>query len=286
MKTLHFNSFKIASTFPLDRISHFFRLQRPLSWRDHLLLEDSQLELALKYHTTGKKVYIFQFGCITFINFNEGETRNFLNFFESIAGKISYDMFARFHEYHTFGIYDDGSCMLWENGPVVPYHAEIISVMATILAKSAALYKVETDISSLLDKIEIFIHYLNKGKLYANSKTFAAITSKLLRFEYDSINNIRIFDRASATEQNLMLRNTYDKLSVYYELNDRFDIIENKVKDLLHITAAYSNLSNKHLENRQNLFVAILLALFPLSYGIEFIIHTYGSIEGFLQQFM
>ena len=273
MEKIRLNSYKIASQLPLSKIADFFRYHRPLRWQEHIIIEGSHLDWILKYHTIGKQVYLFQFGCITFVNFNAGETRTFLDTLESIIGNIDYNLFHKYYEMHALQLEDNGMCRLWEGRPVLTsFKPEIVYVTALILAKSAALNNIEVDISLLQDETEKFIYYLSKGKLHANSNSFVEITARLLRFKYDSVNNIRIFDRSGLVEQNLYSREVYDTLAAYYELAVRYNRIDRKVKNLHRITESYSSLSYRNTENKQNLYVIFLLVPFPLSYLVKYLL--------------
>lgn len=273
MEKLRLNSYKIASKLPLPKIAEFFRYQRPLSWQEHIILEGSNLDWILKYHTTGKQVYLFQFGCITFVNFDAGETRTFLHILESIIGKIDYNLFYKYYEMHDLELEGNEMCRLWKGrNELTPFKPEAVYVTALVLAKSAALNNIEVDITSLQDEAENFIFYLSKGKLHANSKSFLEITARLLRFKYDSVNNIRIFERSALVEQNLYAREVYDNLAEYYELSGRYNRLDSKIKDLHRITESYSNLSYSNTESKQYIYTIILLVLFLVPYFFKFLI--------------
>jgi len=55
----------------------------------------------------------------------------------------------------------------------------------------------------------------------------------------------------------------------YFEMNDRYKILQSKINDLQEITELYTSLSQNQTEHRLVMFESLLLLLFPLFYIIE-----------------
>lgn len=277
MKTVHFKCIRVAPKLPLDKISAFFKIHRQLSWKEYIRLQGYPLEMILKYTAASKQVYLYEFGCVCFINFDDSDIGVFVEFLESLTGPIDYTSYVKFQETHGVEIFDNGNCSLWEGSPGnFKYGSYTPHIVSTVLAKSTALSRLETEVSLLLDQSEKFINYLQKGWLHASTKNSAKITAQFLRFKYDSITNIRIFDRPSFSGQHLSEREEYTALSKYFELFERYEILQSKISDLHSITDAYSKLSYRQSENRLYVFEIFLLALFPLSGLIHFLLDRYG----------
>lgn len=267
MQEIRFSNFKIAPRLPLGKIAELFKIQRTLAWREYIILNAEHIETILKYKADLKQVYLFEFGCITFVNFNEDEVRSFIRFLELITDKIDYMLFSKLREGHTVELYEDGMCKLWKSSTnKVPYKDYIIPIVSIVLAKSTELYNIELDISKLLDEGEGFIFHLQRGHLHLNTKKLRSVSSSIFRFEFDSVNSIRIFDRSIYERENILSREVYDLVAAYYELSDRFKVVQGKISDLQGILSAYSGLSYNTAENRLFIFEAFLLALFPLSH--------------------
>ena len=273
MQIINLNSFKVSPKLPLGKISSYFNIHRPLVWKDYILLEGSHLDMIFKYDTGARQIYLFEFGCAVFIDFSLDEIRYFLDFIKSLADKIDNDLFTSYYESHTLEIDEKNMCYLWKvNTEPLPYTGEILSILSLILAKSTALSQIEADTANLLNEAEGFISYLQKGKLRANTKRFASAFSKVLRFEFQSINSIGILDRLVEGNENTMQKEIYDLLAEYYELNDRYQIIQSKIYELKDIVNYYSTLSYNNNEKRLLIFEIFLLALFPLSHAAAYII--------------
>lgn len=282
MKTIHLNSFKIFTKLPLNKIAAFFKMLRPLSWKEYIVLKGQHLEMILKHSIEGKQVYLFEFGCITFVNLDSDEIRIFLEYIESIIGKLDYMSFAKFYERHLLYMENDEACRLWkEDDRIFLYQESILPIVANILAKSTALSKIEGEVNVLLDDAENFIKKLQIGQLYLNSKEFQEINTKILRFQYDIINTIRILDRTSSGNSNRLSMEISDALSTYYELQDRVDIIQSKIDDLQRVMKSYSTLSFKQNENRLYWFEIFLLVLFPLSHILHYTIPSPQLVQMF-----
>jgi len=151
-----------------------------------------------------------------------------------------------------------------------------------ILAKSVALNRIEEELVKLLDEGEKLIAYLRKPIFLSTSKKFMNIVSKVLKFEYDTVKNVKIFERAFYGNEDLSSKEIYDELSKYFELQDRFKIIKSKIQDLRHISKAYLTFSFRRNEGNLYVFEIILLALFPLSHGIGYLLEKV-SIQQFLR---
>lgn len=284
MEKIHLISYKISAQLPLKEIARFFQMHGNLKWSEYILLEEKHLEVVFKYRLTNKQVYLFQFGCITFINFSINEISAFLEYLTSLAVKVDQNLFTKFNEEHVLGISMSGMCKLWDdNSKNYKFDPKIIEILSIVLAKSVALHKIEADLNNLLDEAERFIYRLQKGWLGINSRRLTSIVAKILRFEYESIHNIRIYDRTFATDT-LQAKEIYDALEEHYELYERFDIIENKIEDLRSVIHSYSTLSYKSTENRQYVFEIFLLVLFPLVHILQYILDHY-HIGSFYQLF-
>lgn len=274
MKTVRFTSYKTSSGIDLKKVAALFRLPSPKSWEDCITLGEQQLAEIYKYKLLSKKIYIFEFGCVTFENFHTGETGEFFRFFQLIPGNLDYKMLARYNESLVIKIVEDHSVSLW-NGSIrtFSYSDSLAGIVSMVLAKSVALSKIEADVDLLLDEAESFIIKLQSGSLNTGNRKFASTMAHILRFEYDSAASVKIFDKPSEANSGLAQRGAYNELAIYYELEDRYDVLEKKVDELRNIARSYSVLRYWRRENRLILFEVFLLALFPLSYLVRFLLH-------------
>jgi len=305
MRTVQFISYKIASIISLDSITGFFRLPLPESWEDCVILGEQQLAEVYKFSMPSKKIFIFQFGCVTFENFHSDEVSEFLQYLHLIIGNLDYKMLARYNESHTILLSDALSVsLLNESSRTFPFSASMVYMIAVVLAKSAALSKIETDVDLLLDEAENFIAMMSSSSAIPSqlstilsrpfvilntvknliarpqngisisiTRKYASTMAHIVKFEYDTAVGIKIFDRPAETNRDQNLRSAYDELSNYYELEDRYEVLQKKVGELRSISRSYSTLRYWRQENRLILFEVFLLILFPLSYLVRALLH-------------
>jgi uncharacterized Rmd1/YagE family protein len=222
MENIRIKSIKATTFFSLNKIVEFLGIPMKFSWREYITLSESELDLVLKYNTKNKHVYIFKYGCISFVNFEDEEIYTFIKYIESIGAKINYTLLYKYYDIHNIKVLPDQRVELWENSnSEYSNNDSLIHIISVILSKSTELSKFESELNRLLDDAEKFIIFLQKGRLGFYRRKSSLLISKILRFEYDSIHNIKILDRPDFVEQALELRDIYDNLSKYYELDER-----------------------------------------------------------------
>ncbi|MNC25348.1 hypothetical protein D3C75_734350 [compost metagenome] len=208
--------------------------------------------------------FVFSFGCIVFIRLDEEEIQTFLTFMAGLVDTVDYGMAAQFSESFTIHVGETGRfqpvpedprSFLWEETAA--------QVIALILAKSSALGKIESDVELNVDESGAYIDYLSRGRLRMSKKGLTVMISKFLKFEFESIRAVHIFDR-SAADASLEARGLYDLMAEHYELNDRFLALQSKTGSLRATMRAYNSLSFRRNENRLYWFEVFLLGLFPL----------------------
>lgn len=133
-----------------------------------------------------------------------------------------------------------------------------MEIVATILAKSVALKKIEVDIDNLLDEIENIIVYLDNGKLHLSDTHLAKMSSKVLRFKYNTISYIMLLDKPDVAWKIEDAEEFFTKLSDLFELKDRYDKIRHKTEVLLDITEVFTSLTHAKRGTKLEWMVIIL----------------------------
>lgn len=285
MENIRIKSIKVATYFPLDKLVELLGIPIKSRWDEYITMCGSELDLVLKYNTKSKHVYIFKYGCISFANFEDEEIYTFIKYIESIGCKINYTLLYKHSDIHTIKVLQNKKVELWENSTEYDYSDALIDITSIILAKSTELSRFEADLSMLLDDAEKFIVYMQKGRLGLYRRKSCVLISKMLRFQYDNLNNIRIQDRPTFVEQSLEYRDVYDGLSNYYELDERLNVIRGKTGSFHDILDLYTNLSFNQTENRLIAFEIFLLALFPAFHLFEHFFKVENSLS-FLASFL
>lgn len=280
MENIKIKSVKVAAFFSLDKIVELLNIPMQFKWDEYLILSGTDLDLILKYNTTDKHVYIFKYGCISFANFEDEEIFTFIKYIESIGSKINYSLIYEYYDIHNVKVLPNQKIKLWQSSDVeYDYNDKLIHTISIILSKSTEIYRFESELNKLLDEAEKFITFLQKGHLGFYRRKSSLLISRILRFNYDSIHNIRVLDRPGFVEQSISLRNIYDNLSKYYELDERLNIVKGKTSSLHDILNLYTNLSFNQSETRLLLFEIFLLALFPVSHLFDHILKIEPSLN-------
>jgi len=260
-----FYTYKAATKLPLTQIASFLNIKQDAVWKEYIKIESTEVEKILKYASLKKSVYLYKFGCITFLNFKQDEIYIFLEYLKKLFVELDNKMISQFNESHVMSASSDGYVCLWEDDDAkFQYNKNIDDIVATILAKSTELYKIETELSDVLDEAGKFIMYLNKGYLRANTKKVISTIAECIRFKYRSIESVRLLDRYSEFNRTIELRQIFDKLSEFFELDERYIVLTNRMDILDSITGEYFSFRSKQSSIRLVLFEILLLSLFPL----------------------
>jgi uncharacterized Rmd1/YagE family protein len=278
METKHFISIKAYPAIDLQKTADFFGLPLPEARERSIIIEGEALSEIYKYEIRQKRVHIFSFGCLVFEDMEIDETDRFLEIIQPITGEPDYKMLLRYRESHDSVITEDGTVRLWPESTdsTFPPGVELSHTIAAVLAKSAALSKEEEDLSMLLGEAHKYINRSNDGVLSTGAHMYAATMAHIVRFEKESAAGFGILDRPASTGRKLLLRDAYDKLADYYELDERYDLLEKKAEQLRNIVRSGSVQRSRRQEKRLLVFETFLLMLFPLSHILETVIAKSG----------
>lgn len=266
MNIIMFNTFKVASRLPLVKIASYFSIKEDTGWKEYIKIDSDTIEKILRYGSGNKSVYLYRYGCISFVNFKYHEIQYFFEYLSKIYVDLDGRLISKFGETHVMTIDEEGYVKVWEDAEeMMPFSNSLIDIAATVLAKSTELSKIETELNSVLDDSEQLINYLNIGRLRANSKKVVSIIAKCTRFKYRTIESVRLLDRPYEFERNIENRKLFDSLSSHYELNDRYINMQSRTDILDSIAQEYFSFKSNQSERRLLMFEIFLLALFPLS---------------------
>lgn len=264
MKTLSFYSFKAGKKLPIMQLASYFNIKQDAGWREFVKINSNEVEKILKYTSPSKAVYLFSYGCITFLNFDINETHVFMEYLNKLTD-AHMELVSRFYETHTIIVDDDGYASLWEDAEEkFQYNRHIDDIVSCVLAKSTELSKIETELSAVLDEADNFILHLNKGRLRADRKKVIPTIAKCIRFKYMTIESARILDRPSEFGNTIESRRIFEEMSKFYELYDRYSSFSSRTDVLDSITGEYFDFGDNQAYTRLLKIEMVLLALFPI----------------------
>lgn len=258
MQTIRFYSFKVRETFDLDKISGYFKKTRSLKWSDYIVLDNHLVESALKRSIKGHEVIFYQFGIVTFINFYEDEMRDLLSLIDQIE-PIDYTGFAKDYEHFELEVGEFGET-LHEGLQTVP-HKQITEIIAETTAKSVGLAHVEQALQKLMDQVEPLLIQMSHGRVKVDRRT-KRVLGEMISFKYKLAQSIGLFEKPSTS---IALKEWHEYILEYFELNDRYVILESKVDDLKKMLFQYYKFNQSIKDRRLFIFEVVLLAFFPIS---------------------
>jgi uncharacterized Rmd1/YagE family protein len=268
MNVIMFNTFKVASRLPLVQVASYFNIKND-AWKEYVKIDSEEIEKILKYVSSSKSVYLYKYGCITFVNFKYHEIQQFFEYLNKIYVDLDNKLISKFSETHVMTVDNDGMVRLWEDAEeLYPFNDTMVDTAATVLAKSTELHKIETELNNVLDEAENLINYLNIGRLRANSRKVISIIAQCTRFKYRSIESVRLLDRPPEVDKTIETKQVFNELSEFFELNDRYVTMQSRTDVLDSITAEYFSYKSDQAERRLLIFEIMLLAIFPLMHFI------------------
>lgn len=258
MDEMNFKAFAVTSEIDLNKIASQCGIPKKYTWEEPLIFQDDLLNSAIygksrpdSQTPSGRnpagagKVLIFSFGSIVFMNMNTKEITAFLDYFDTFKLNIDLKSFNRYSDDYCLHVGETDKIEFSDEYITVPgletFYPELISI---VIAKSVALEKIEEQLGGILDKLETMIDRLEKGKLRISDKELARTTAKVVRHEYNSIAYIMILDKPDITWTTSAAAEFYDKMSNFFELNDRYEILKSKTEILNNIIDGFSSISH------------------------------------------
>ncbi|MDF2924501.1 MAG: hypothetical protein K0R57_3415 [Paenibacillaceae bacterium] len=247
MDAMSFKAFAVANEIDLNKIANDCGIPKKYTWEEPLILQDDILKSILGKEVAGlQKVLVFSFGSVVFINHQrQEEITTFLNYIHSFESDIEVRHPERYSDDYSLHIGETPGIEMTDEYVMAPqfeiFYPELISV---VIAKSVALEKTEEQLGRILDKLETMIDRLEKGKLRISDKELARTTARIVRHEYNTIAYIMILDKPDITWTNSNAGELYDRMSDFFELNDRYAILKNKTEILYNMMEGFSTISH------------------------------------------
>lgn len=246
MNNLEFKTYAITNEIDLNKIAVECGIKKKYTWEEPLILQDGVLEKIIgEVPGEDEKVLAFSFGSIVFVNSNQKHTEILMKYFKGIKTEIDIEHYDTFKDDYNLHFKEGEEMEFTDSYVQIPdkelFYAELISI---IIAKSVALERIEQQLVKILDNIEGKIDNLEKGKLNIGNKELAKTTSRIVRHEYNTIAYIMILDKPDITWTNSEAAHFYEKMSEFFELNDRYEVIKSKTEILKSIVDGLGAISH------------------------------------------
>jgi uncharacterized Rmd1/YagE family protein len=259
MYSWDFQSIVVGNEINLSAIASHFGVNKKFKWEDPLVLSGSDLNSLLK-NTENKYVYLYNFGSLVFINMAFNEIQDMAKYLKTIDRTMKIDDIQKFSDDYRLEVSPDYEYSLGNEMMTTSlfekYYVDIISM---ILAKSISLEMVEYETDKLLDNIEDVIGFLEQGKLNMSDKQLAKTTAKVIRFKYNTISNLMLFEKPSAAWNNEDIEKFFMEMMNLFDIEDRYSKITRKTEILRNITEVFGSLSHEKRATKLEVIVVVLI---------------------------
>ena len=259
MNSWDFQSIVVGNEINLSAIASHFGVNKKIKWEDPLVLSGNDLNSLLK-NTEDKHVYLYNFGSLVFINMAFNEIQDMVKYLKTIDRNMKIDDIQKFSDDYRLEVSPDYEYSLGNEMMTASlfekYYVDIISM---ILAKSISLEMVEHETDKLLDNIEDVIGFLEQGKLNMSDKQLAKTTAKVIRFKYNTISNLMLFEKPSAAWNNEDIEKFFMEMMNLFDIEDRYSKITRKTEILRNITEVFGSLSHEKRATKLEVIVVVLI---------------------------
>lgn len=265
MDKLRFYSFQIRDKLDLDLYANYFGCSRPIKWQEFLFLDNRLIQEVLKRDIKDHEIYLYEYGVATFVGFYEDEIRELLFLFHRIQ-EVNYSYFAQYYEHFQLKVGAYKEAYLEEEKPLVL--KDLKPIIAEITAKSVGLHHMEADLEKKINGVEPLLIQMSKGRVKIDKKT-KEILGEIIVFKYNLIRTLRLLELTSDENRKMIPKEAIVFLMEQFELQDRYQIVINKIDELKQMLYRYYEFHYHKKERDLYKFEVLLLAMFPLSYFVK-----------------
>lgn len=259
MNSWDFQSIVVGNEINLSAIASHYGINKKFKWEDPLVLSGSALSSLLK-NTENKHVYMYNFGSLVFINMAFNEIQDMVKYLKTIDKTMKIDDIQKFSDDYRLEVRADYEYSLGnETMTASLFEKYYIDIISMILAKSISLEMVEYETDKLLDNIEDVIGFLEQGKLNMSDKQLAKTTAKVIRFKYNTISNLMLFEKPSAAWNNEDIEKFFMEMMNLFDIEDRYSKITRKTEILRNITEVFGSLSHEKRATKLEVIVVLLI---------------------------
>ncbi|SHF10738.1 RMD1 family protein [Desulforamulus putei] len=262
MQSMEFLAVSVAQELNLNLIARHFGIEKKFKWEEILILQDKDLKGILENHFH-KTVYMFHFGCLVAVNATRYDLSDLYNYLCKIESALCQNVnHLEYSDSYRLDIKSDRELEVHNNYMIAPklldYYPQIIAI---VLARSVALDRIEDDVERVSDEIERIIEYLDKGKLNINDNRLAKLSSKILRYKYNTISYVMVLDKPDITWYREGAEDLFLKLTDLFDIQERYENLRHKTENIMDITEVFTILAHANRGTKLEWMIIILIAL-------------------------
>lgn len=263
MIKMTFKAYAVTNEIDLNKIAIECGIPKKYTWEEPLVVQDEVFRKILnRAASKDEKIMVFSFGSIVFINVPKEDIPRFISYLRTFKPEIDIKTWDTYWDDYELHIKDSGETELSDEFVSVScfevFYPELISI---VIAKSVALEKTEEQLGKILDVLESMIDRLEGGKLRISDRALAKTTARIVKHEYNTIAYIMILDRPDITWENSRAAEFYDRMSEFFELNDRYEVLRKKTEILNHIISGFSSISHSMRGHFLEWIIIVLIVL-------------------------
>lgn len=242
--TLSVRAFWLGNEIAFDPIAKHFGISRRSRWEELLALESPNLAGVLA-DPASKRVHLFPFGCIVTFGMAHHEVADLIGYLRKIEPRLQ-DPSDAFQDDCQLEV-GTGALQIRDDRIGVPSLDDWVpGILSTVLSKSVALDRVESEIERLLDEAEPVVQNLMLAKVSPSDRKISSLAGRILSFRLDTVAYIQLLDKPDATWDNPDAEALYAKLAQFFELHDRYDKIQAKSEVLMDLTEVVTTYAHHH----------------------------------------
>jgi uncharacterized Rmd1/YagE family protein len=180
------------------------------------------------------------------------------------------DPSLRYRDDYTLQVDENARMSVSDDCAVMPrFERSFADIICFVIAKSAALERIEEKVDQVLDDMEGLISRLSRGKLSIPDRELARLASTILNFKYSSIAHVMVLDKPEITWEEPEADRLYLTMANIFELNQRYQEIRHKSETLLDITEVFSSLSHARRAARLEWIIIVLILIEIVIFVLE-----------------
>ncbi len=263
MDPMTFEARTVGRSIDLNRLAGHFGIRHRYTWEEPLYLDSVRLR-GILHEPQGRGAWLFSFGAIVFTDCQPHEIHDILAYLGSHDPALEGTAEAQGFYSDTYALLTDPEAepgLDTDQMTVASFEAWQPEILATVIAKSVALERLEASLDSALDRFEERLDRLEKGQLESNDGVLARDSARILRIEHDSISYLGILDKPDLTWNNTEAESLYQELSLQFELEDRNEAVTRKTEVLKDINHSFAELAHSRRSTRLEWIVIWLIAI-------------------------
>jgi uncharacterized Rmd1/YagE family protein len=268
-----FTAYALSGELDLNRLAANLGFPRRYRWEEPMVLDLASLKPLTRGHEGEKRVYLYFFGGVVFLNCTEEEVGSFAWSMGHHADQFKDWQSIKYRDDYSLQVVAGGKATVTNDSATLPEHDPVYAdIISFVLAKSVALERIEERVDLVLDEMEGLIGLLDRGKLELSDNRLAKLASSILNYKYQSIAHIMVLDKPEITWENPEADRLYLTMAHLFELNQRYNEIKHKGETLLDITQVFTGLSHARRASRLEWIIIILIFIEIVIYVVEIIL--------------